>query len=206
MYARSTTVRGNPQAMDELVRYARDEVMPALKGMSGCVGMSMLADRDSGRAVITSAWADEGSMHATEQGVREFRERAAQIVEGEQSAQAWEIAVMHREHSAHDGACTRVLWGELDPDRVEESMGMVRMMLLPQLEELPGFCSMSMLVDRTRGRCVQAVTYDSRDEMRRAGEIMAPRREQFARDMGIAITEIAEFDLAVHELRVPEMA
>ena len=206
MYARSTTVRGDPQAMDELVRYARDEVMPALKGMSGCVGMSMLADRESGRAVITSAWADETSMNATEQDVREFRDRAAQIVGGEHSAEAWEIGMMHRMHGAHDGACTRVLWGEFDPARVDEGLSTFRMTVLPQLEELPGFCSVSMMVDRAHGRCVQTVTYDSRDDMRRAGEVMGPRREQFARDMGITLGEIAEFDLVVHELRVPEMA
>ena len=30
MYARSTTVRGNPQAMDEGIAYVRDEIMPAV--------------------------------------------------------------------------------------------------------------------------------------------------------------------------------
>jgi heme-degrading monooxygenase HmoA len=206
MYARSTTVRGDPQAMDDLVRYARDEVMPALKGMSGCVGMSMLADRESGRAVITSAWADETSMNATEQGVREFRERAAQIARGEQSMQAWEIGLVHRVHGAHDGACTRVLWGEFDPARVDDGLSTFRMTMLPRLEELPGFCSVSMMVDRATGRCAQAVTYDSRDDMRRAGEIMQARREEFSREIGVRLGEIAEFDLVVHELRVPEMA
>ena len=206
MFARSTTVRGDPRAMDELVRYIRDEVMPALKGMSGCVGMSMLADRGSGRAVITSAWADESSMNATEQDVRELRQRAAQIVGGEQSAQAWEIGMVHRVHGAHDGACTRVLWGEFDPARVDDGLSAFRTAVLPQLEELPGFCSVSMLVDRDTGRCAQAVTYDSRDDMRRAGEIMQGRREELSRQLGVRLGEIAEFELVVHELRVPEMA
>jgi len=206
MYARSTTVRGTPQAMDDLIGYARDEVLPALQGMSGCVGMSMLADRESGRAVITSAWADESSMHATEQDVRDLRDRAARIVSGEQSAQAWEIAIMHRVHTAHDGAWTRVLWGELDTARAEDSLSAFRTTMVPQLEELPGFCSVSLMVDRAAGRSAMAVTYDSREDMHRAGELMAPRREQFAREMGITVTEMAEFELALHELRVPEMA
>jgi hypothetical protein len=206
MYARSTTVRGDSQAMDELVRYVRDEVMPALTGMSGCVGMSMLADRESGRAVITSAWADETSMHATEQAVRELRDRAAGIVHGEQSAQPWEIVVMHRVHSAHEGACTRVLWGDMDPARTEDAVSAFRTVVLPRLEQLSGFCSVSVMVDPASGRCAQAVAYDTREDMQRAGEVMLPHREELSRSMGVTLTEIAEFDLVIHELRVPEMA
>ena len=46
MYARSTTVRGDPQSVDDGIAYVRDEVMPAVQQMDGCIGLSMLADRD----------------------------------------------------------------------------------------------------------------------------------------------------------------
>ena len=59
MYARTTTVRGDPQAVDQGTTHVRDTVWPALQGMSGCVGMSMLADRQSGRCIVTAAWATE---------------------------------------------------------------------------------------------------------------------------------------------------
>jgi hypothetical protein len=45
VYARSTTVLARPGAIDAGIAYVRDEVMPALLGMSGCIGMSMLVDR-----------------------------------------------------------------------------------------------------------------------------------------------------------------
>src|SRR4051794_25407802 len=45
MYARSTTMRGNPQAVDDLITTVRDEVMPMLTQLDGCVGVSLLADR-----------------------------------------------------------------------------------------------------------------------------------------------------------------
>jgi hypothetical protein len=35
---------------------------------------------------------------------------------------------------------------------------------------------------------------------------MLPHREELSRSMGVTLTEIAEFDLVIHELRVPEMA
>ena len=39
MYARSTTVRGDPGAMDDGIAVCRNEVWSAVQGLSGCVGM-----------------------------------------------------------------------------------------------------------------------------------------------------------------------
>ena len=76
MYARSTTVRGDPQYLEDGMMYVHDTVMPAVQQMDGCVGISMLANRDSGRCIITTSWADELAMHNSEAGVRAMRQRA----------------------------------------------------------------------------------------------------------------------------------
>ena len=73
MYARSTTVRGNPQAMDDGIAYIRDKVMPAVRQMDGCVGLSMLAERDTGRCIVTTSWADHESLKASADGVMAMR-------------------------------------------------------------------------------------------------------------------------------------
>ena len=80
MYARSNTLTGNPQALDEGIAYIRDEMMPLLQGMDGFVGLSMLCDRDSGRCIITTSWADEAAMRASADKVRDSRARAAEVV------------------------------------------------------------------------------------------------------------------------------
>jgi hypothetical protein len=72
------------------------------------------------------------------------------------------------------------------------------------MEDLPGFCSVSMLVDREKGRAATAVVYESRAAMNRATEAARPLREEFNRLTGWKFTEIAEFDLALAHLRVPE--
>ena len=56
MYARTTTLRGNPQSVDGLIATVRDEVLPGLMQLEGCVGLSLLVDPDAGRAIATSAW------------------------------------------------------------------------------------------------------------------------------------------------------
>ena len=83
MYARSTTVRGDPNSVDEGIAYVRDEVMPAVQRMDGCVGLSMLADRTSGRCIVTTAWADYDALRLSADGVKPMRQRAAEIMGGE---------------------------------------------------------------------------------------------------------------------------
>lgn len=204
MYARSTTVHGDAGRVEELIAYARDEVLPTLRRMSGNVGLSMLADRDSGRCILTSAWADDTSMHATEQSVVDFRRRAAEIMGGEHEAHAWEIAVLHRAHLGHDGARTRVQWSEGDPARIDENIGTFRTTMLPRIEELPGFCSVSLLVDREAGRSALALTHDSRPDLEKATEAASALQQEFYAATGERMTDVADFDLVLHQLRVPE--
>jgi hypothetical protein len=111
---------------------------------------------------------------------------------------------MHRMHESHDGACARVAWGESDPARAQDNMDTFRMAMMPRLEELPGFCSVSLMVDRATGRSAMTTTYDSRADMERAADAGRGLREEFAPAMGVTITEMAEFDVVLHHLRVPE--
>jgi len=204
MYARSTTTRGNPQMIDDAIAYLRDEVMPAITAMDGCIGLSMICDRDSGRCIATSAWQSEEAMHNSESGMHDMRMRYAQTMGSEPEVQEWEIAVLHRKHNAPEGAACRVIWGQGDPANAERMLDTFRMGLLPRLEEFPGFCSVSLLVDRASGRSTSAVVYESRDAMQRATEMGRALREEFNQQMGGEITEVAEFDLAFAHLRVPE--
>jgi hypothetical protein len=207
MYARTTTVRGDPRHVDEGIALVRDTVWTALQGMSGCVGMSMLADRDEGRCIVTAAWATDEAMRASGEAVRDLRSRAAEALYAEEIEVAeWEISALHRVHGAGDDACARVLWADVDPARMDGMVDAFRMSLLPRMEELPGFCSVSLLTDRSMGRATMSVTYESRDALVRSRRMGEDMREEFAEPMGARITEVAEFDLVIAHLRVPEMA
>jgi heme-degrading monooxygenase HmoA len=82
MYARTTTIRGSSQAIDDATAYMRDEVMPAVQQMDGFVGLSFLADRDSGRCIVATAWQTEEAMRATMDRVRPLRDRVAEVLGG----------------------------------------------------------------------------------------------------------------------------
>jgi heme-degrading monooxygenase HmoA len=204
VYARSNTLRAHPDKVDDLAAICRDEIMPLVQGMDGCIGLSMLADRGTGRCIVTTAWETEEAMRASDQGVRESRGRAGQLAGGEAEVAEWEVAVMHRAHESHHGACTRVIWSRGDTGRMQDAIDQWRMSMLARTEELPGFCSVSLMVDRASGRAALAVTYDSRDTMMQAMEQGTAMREEFARAAGLEITDMAEFDLVLAHLRVPE--
>ncbi|MGY1830021.1 antibiotic biosynthesis monooxygenase [Geodermatophilus sp. SYSU D01180] len=206
MYARSTTIRANPGSLDDAIAYVRDEVWPALQDMDGCVGLSMLCDRESGRCIATSAWEDQEAMRASAERVHPMREHLRErFGTGEDlEVQEWEIAVLHREHTAGDGACARLTWSRGDPARVDQILEVYRTTLMPRLQELPGFCSLSLLVDRDSARAVGTVVFEDRAHLEGTRDQARRLREGAVDTMGIDILDVAEMDLVVAHLRVPE--
>jgi hypothetical protein len=204
MYARSTTIRGTAETMDAGISYIRDKVMPAVQQMDGCVGLSMLTERQAVRCIVTTSWADHQALKNSAEGVVTMRQRAAEIMGGPAEVQEWEVALMHRLHSAHHGAAARVIWHDGDPADVDRMIDTFRMTVLPDLEDLPGCCSVSVMLDRSSGRSVVTTTYDSPQDMRAARERALQMREAFMQNMNRIITEVAEFELAIAHLRLPE--
>ena len=133
-----------------------------------------------------------------------IRERAAERFGGTPEVQEWEIALLHRMHEAPEGACCRVIWTQGDPARMDGIVEGFRMAVVPRVDDLPGFCSMSVLVDREGGRCVVASTYENRTSMERATDQAMAMREQFTRQMGMEVLEVEPFELVLAHLRVPE--
>ncbi|GAA1199963.1 hypothetical protein [Pseudonocardia alaniniphila] len=206
MYARSTTVLAHSEAIDAGVEHIRDEVMPTVLRVDGCVGLSMLVDRTSGCCIITTAWRDEEAMHASEGWLRPVRERAGEVLGGRPQVDEWEIAVLHRDHTSKPGACVRATWVRTNPEDTDRLIDIHRLGLLPEIETYDGFCSASLMVDRTSGYAVSSVTFDSRDAMERTRDAATTLREWGTREANGQIIEVSEFELALAHLRVPEMA
>ena len=122
--------------MDEGIAHIRDEVLPALTAMEGCIGLSLLVDRKTGRCIATSAWQSEDAMRMSEDQVEPIRDRAAEIFGGTPQVEKWEIAVLHRDHRSRDGACVRATWMQVEPAQADRAIDMFRMATLPAIEDL----------------------------------------------------------------------
>jgi hypothetical protein len=206
VYARSTTIQAQPLSVDIGIAHVRDIVMPALKEINGFVGLSLLVDRQSGRSIATSAWESVEAMRASAQRVAPVRDQAALMFDGSARIEEWEIALLHRDHPSRAGACVRATWLKVVPDQLGRSLDFYRTSLLPEMESLDGFCSASLLVDHPAcRRAVSCSTFDSMDAMARNRDRATELRSRRVRDLGAEVVDVAEFELAIAHLSVPEL-
>jgi len=206
VYARSTTITAQTSAVDAGIAHVRDVVMPALEAMDGCIGVSLLVDRDCGRCIATSAWETEAAMRASADRVRPLRDRAAQAFGGSAQVDGWEIAFVHRDHRSRAGACVRATWLKVAPGQLDRAVEYYKTAVLPSMEDMEGFCSASLMIDRASGRAVSSATFDSREAMDRNREQARSLRAARLRDLGADQLDVGEFELALAHLRVPELA
>jgi quinol monooxygenase YgiN len=205
VYARSTTFQARPESIDEGIAFVR-EMISAVMAMKGCVGLSMICNRESGRCIATSAWSTQDAMNSSEAMTAPMRHREAELFGVERWVNRWEIAVLHREAMSGKGACVRCTWFSMDAAEINHAIETYRRATLPALEEMDGFCSASLLVDRVTGRAVSSATFFSRDAMVASRSAAQALRSRTAEEVGATVTDIDEFELALAHLHVPEMA
>ena len=181
--------------------------MPRLHEVDGCVGLSLLADQQTGRCIVTTAWETEEAMHASAEQTRPVRDQAAQAFGGIGSpmVEEWEIAVLHRDHRSGEGACARATWVKMPPAQLDQGIELYKASVLPELEALDGFCSASLLVDRSSGRAVSSVSFDSLEAMEQSREQGTAIKQNKEREAGADELDDREFELRLAHLRVPEL-
>ncbi|MFD4369954.1 hypothetical protein [Rhodococcus sp. NPDC058521] len=206
MFARSTTIESHPSYIDAGIKHVRDTVMPALTDFDGCLGMSLLIDRDSGSCIATSSWRDDESLRASEGPVRKLRDDAAEVFHGTTDVSRWEIALMHRDHHADRGACCRITWMKAGPAHMDRIVDVWKMVVMPKMEELDGFCSAGLMLDHAAGRVVSSLTFDSAEAMERNAERIGDIQDEAGHEVDAEVLDTCGFELAIAHLHVPEMA
>ena len=206
MYARTTTIQADRAKIGDGIAHVRDQVFPMVTAMDGCVGMSLLVDHESGRCIATTAWESEAALQGSAERVRPLRDGAERALGSSTSdVEVWEVAVVHRDHATGDGACARVTWLSGDPTNAEHAVDVYRMVVLPRVQELDGFCSASLLVNREAGHVVGTVTFESRAQLENSRDAGARIRESARTDAGMRVVDVAEMEVALAHLHVPEL-
>jgi len=207
MYARSSTISALPLSIDDGIGHVREQTMPSLMAMPGFVGLSLLVNRDSGRCIATSSWESEEDMRSSESVVDSLRRMAADHFGGSlEKVEEWEIAVVHREHAAMEGAWVRCAWLQPPMGEVDQTIDAFLHTVLPAVEDMHGFCSGSLFVNRSSGVTVGATAWDSQAALEASREGTHQMRMNTTSRLGSTILDVQEFELAIAHLRVPEMA
>ncbi len=205
MYARSTIITGDPGRLADGIAYVRDDVMPTITPLDGCLGLSMLVDRDTGQCIVTSSWDSEDTMRASNLHLAPMRMRGGQIMGGPPEVDEWEVAVMHRDHPAPAGSWCRVTWMRLNHTEIDRGIDLYRAAMLPEMESIDGFCSASLLVNRSLGRACNTTTYDTREALDASRERSWTIRDAGVREAGVDVLDVAECELVLAHLRLPEL-
>jgi len=192
--------------IDDGISHVRDAVMPALSHLDGYLGLSLMIDREKGRGIVTTAWRSEDAMRDSADRVMAIRDAAVSAFGASRAdVDGWEVAVMHRAHHAREGSCVRASWLRLGKDDVADAIETFKHGTLAKIEDLPGFCSASLFINRAEGRAVTTVGYDDRSSLEYSREGANAVRDEAARQMEADVLDVAEFELALAHLHVPEM-
>ena len=133
-----------------------------------------------------------------------MRDRAAQVFGGRPEVQEWEIAVLHRTRPAPDTACARVTWTRVDPDDQEHALEEFRTNVLPKIEQMAGFCSASLMIDRSTGAAAAAIVFEDRAALEHSRLQAGSIRTSALPRMRAELVDVAEFEVTLAHLRVPE--
>jgi heme-degrading monooxygenase HmoA len=76
VYARTTTIEGQADRIDEVVRRIESGVLPVLTQQGGFKGFTVHVNRSSGKVVGTSYWESQQAMEASEEAVSGPRDEA----------------------------------------------------------------------------------------------------------------------------------
>jgi len=169
------------------------------------MGLSMLVDRGSGRCIATSSWESLESMQASTTHLQPIRQRAAEIIGGTPDVAEWEIAVLHRDHRSADGACARVTWLRGDAAAMDHAADIFKLAIMPEVQMFDGFCGVSFLINRETGLAATSVAFDSRAALEGSREQAEALRAKGSADARLEIMEVAEFELVLAHLDVPEL-
>lgn len=204
MHVRATTITVEPGRVDELIRFARDEVTPVADGCPGSLGLSMFVDRSTGTATITTAWATEQQRDESDRSLLPVRERAAALFGATPAVELLEMAVLDRRRPAEPGFWARMTRVLVNPALLDDAIDAYGTTTLPALELLDGFCSAVLLVDRRTGQGVSTVVFDSRvalETSRAAGDEI---RRTSAAKAGAQVVEVRESEVVIAGIRAPQ--
>jgi len=174
MFARYTTVRGDPSKMESAIDYVDGQARAAVESTEGNRGFAVIADAEGGRIIGASYWDRAESMRASEAGLAGTRDDAAAALAGEVSMESFEMTLGFRHSIPARGAIVRLSRLEVDPARVDEAISLMREETAPRVKGAEGLLSFQQLLDRNTGSGMIVTTWESQA----ATEAFWPTAEQ----------------------------
>ena len=82
MYARISTIEGDPGKIDDAVAAINEKVLPTLKGIEGFTAANFAVDRSTGKMVAIAFWDNEAALEGSAEAVNPIRTAVADAMGG----------------------------------------------------------------------------------------------------------------------------
>lgn len=151
MFARYTTLRGDPDKIEAAVEYVDGEARAAVEATPGNLGFGVAADLTGGLLIGASYWDSRESMTHAESALAGSRARAASTAGGAMTMERFEVVAGFRHSIPARGALLRLSRFQVEPARVDEAITSMREGSVPRVKGADGLCSFQLLFDRDSG-------------------------------------------------------
>jgi hypothetical protein len=82
MYARISTIEGDPGKVDDAIATINEKVIPTLKGLAGFKSATFMVDRSAGKLVGIAYWETEAALKDSGETVHSSRSEVADSLGG----------------------------------------------------------------------------------------------------------------------------
>lgn len=83
------------------------------------------------------------------------------------------------------------------PDRIDDGIALINDELMPMMTGIDGYLGVSLLVDRSSGRCIATSSWQSEEAMRASSTQVQPVRQRMVETLGGASPEVQEWQIAI---------
>jgi len=201
MHIRLSSTAAEPPALDECVSYIEREVRPALEGLRGSLGVSVLANQEEGAAIFGSAWASSHLMSASEETEGPLRAELAKRSGGPVTAEDYEIAVFLQEAQPRSGQAVRLTRIQVKPSQALDVIEVIGDIAVPSLAETAGFCGALLFADPDSGRLISETIWRDPDARAAAPSVAAIIRAEVPDEAASEIRAVADYSLVFSSIQ-----
>jgi hypothetical protein len=83
------------------------------------------------------------------------------------------------------------------PDRIDDGIALINDELMPMMAGIDGYMGVSLLVDRSSGRCIATTSWESEAAMRASNEQLQPVRQRLLETLGGDGLDVQEWEIAI---------
>lgn len=220
----STTVGSSD--VDQCIAGVRDDTWPAVRDIEGCLGLSLLVDRhwrlpvrkpghgewgtrlrETARLVVSTAWESEESLRSSRERALALTVEVTERAGSEASTvDEWELTSFLHAHPTGPGTPVRTALSRVNPANVRQALDYYHGTLLPQLEQLEGFASATLLLNRANGSSVLSLAFDSREALEATRDEADYLRARSSHEVDVEFLDFAEFELVLSQFQAPARA